>query len=92
MSWRPLLAPVLAALVLGQAADAPALRDPLPPRTVPGCDYTRAREEYLQAYAYQRERQPIARKFLTAAEAELRSCAGEHAALSERIARLRADL
>ena len=86
---RYFLAPLLAALLLGSPASAPRLAEVIPREIDAACDYDGALNSYLLAYAYARENQAVAAKFLSAAEAELGSCTNAHAVLKARLRRLR---
>ena len=92
MSWKLFLPMLIAACLLGHPVRAPRLREAIPEFADPRCDYAGARDLYLTAYAYSREIPEVAMKFALSAEQELAHCAAEHAALSARIANLKAAL
>jgi hypothetical protein len=85
VSWWWLIAPVLAALVVGRPVEAPGLRPEIPE------DSCGARRLYFLAYTYARERPDAARKLLAAAELARAGCAENTEILAERIAELKLD-
>ena len=82
----------LAALLVGQPNERPALREKIPELPLSDCDHAGAKRAYLLAYAYLRDRPLRASEFFSEAEQKIRTCGSLAEVLRERMAQLRKDL
>jgi len=80
MHWRWFLPFPLAAFLCGEAVQAPRLRPALPAHA--DCyGYEAARERYLLAYGYQREKPLLSKRLQNESVSLLKDCAGPEADL-----------
>jgi hypothetical protein len=88
VNWRYLLPLPLAAFLTASPLRVPPLKPIIPEIASTSCDYSWAKQRYLEAYAYARENPRFADRSLTRAGQELSKCKENVFPLKSRIKEL----